>query len=208
MLDGDWSSDVCSSDLNGGHAAIAYPSALIGIHFVHDAMAHPLIAAYLDKLELTEIVPIVPPVPGTDLVAYYRLIAERFANPEIGDTIPRLCQDGSNRQPKFIVPSQRDRLAQGLDVGGLALVSALWCRYSAGTDDAGRPIPPNDEAAERLKTLAIAAKATPTAFLDGLVDVFGDVAASAVFRDRFSHHLRDLWDRGTVAVLTDWVGSD
>lgn len=194
--------------LNGGHAAIAYPAALIGIHFVHDAMAHPLIAAYLDKLELTEIVPIVPPVPGTDLVAYYRLIAGRFANPEIGDTIPRLCQDGSNRQPKFIVPSQRDRLAQGLDVGGLALVSALWCRYCAGTDDAGRPIPPNDEAAERLKTLAIAAKATPTAFLDGLVDVFGDVAASAVFRDRFSHHLRDLWDRGTVAVLTDWVGSD
>ncbi len=194
--------------LNGGHAAIAYPSALIGIHFVHDAMAHPLIAAFLDRLELTEIVPIVPPVPGTDLVAYYRLIAERFANPKIGDTIPRLCQDGSNRQPKFIVPSQRDRLAKGLAVDGLALVSALWCRYCAGTDDAGRPIPPNDESAERLKALASAAKTVPVAFLDGLGDVFGDVASAPAFRERFSHHLGDLWDRGTLAVLTDWVRGD
>ena len=192
--------------LNGGHAAIAYPAALMGIHFVHDAMADPLIAAFLEKLELTEIVPIVPPVPGTDLVAYFHLVAERFANPEVGDTIPRLCQDGSNRQPKFIIPSTRDRLAAGLDVDGLALVSALWCRYCAGTDDAGRPIPPNDEAAARLKTLALEARETPAAFLVGLDDIFGDVGSSPRFGERFARHLRDLWARGAKAVLTDYVG--
>lgn len=194
--------------LNGGHAAIAYPAALIGVHFVHDAMAHPSIAAFLDKLETREIVPIVPPVPDTDLVAYYRLIAQRFANPKIADTIPRLCQDGSNRQPKFIVPSLRDRLAKGLDVTGLALVSAAWCRFCAGTDDAGRPIPVDDPAAERLRPLAAAARDEPTVFLDGLGDVFGDVADAPAFRERFSRHLRDLWDRGTLAVLTDYVRGD
>ena len=31
--------------LNGGHAAIAYPAALMDIHFVHDAMEDPLIRA-------------------------------------------------------------------------------------------------------------------------------------------------------------------
>ena len=126
--------------LNGGHAAIAYPAALLGIHFVHDAMADPLVRGFLDKLEHDEIIPCVPPVPGVDLRDYYGLIARRFANPDVGDTIPRLAQDGSNRQPKFILPSTRDRLKAGADVTGLALESALWCRYCAATTDAGEPI--------------------------------------------------------------------
>jgi mannitol 2-dehydrogenase len=37
--------------LNGGHAAIAYPAALMDIHFVHEAMEDPLIRAFLAKLE-------------------------------------------------------------------------------------------------------------------------------------------------------------
>lgn len=193
--------------LNGGHAAIAYPSALMGIHFVHDAMAHPLIAAFLEKLELEEIVPTVPAVPGTDLAAYFRLIAGRFANPRIGDTIPRLCLDGSNRQPKFIVPSQRDRLRQGLDVTGLALVSALWCRYCAGVDDAGRPIPPNDAAAGRLRSLALAARENPAAFLDGLDEIFADVGRSPVFREAFGRHLDALWAGGTASVIASYLGT-
>ena len=32
-------------------------------------------------------------------------------NPEIGDTIPRLCRDGSHRQPKFILPTVAARLS-------------------------------------------------------------------------------------------------
>lgn len=191
--------------LNGGHAAIAYPSALMGIHFVHDAMANQLVAAFLKKVELTEIVPIVPPVPDTDLVAYYELIASRFANPEVGDTVARLCLDGSNRQPKFIIPSIRDRLAKGLDVEGLALVSALWCRYCAGTDDAGKAIPPNDDSAARLKELALAARSEPEVFPRQLVDIYGDVGHSSVFLAHFARHLRALWEKGTVAVLTGYL---
>eukprot|EP01037_Dinobryon_pediforme_P024947 gene24947-26924_t len=36
--------------LNGGHAIIAYPAALMDIHFVHEAMEDPLIRAFLEKL--------------------------------------------------------------------------------------------------------------------------------------------------------------
>ena len=35
--------------LNGGHAIIAYPAGLMDIHFVHEAMEHPLIRAFLAK---------------------------------------------------------------------------------------------------------------------------------------------------------------
>ena len=70
-------------------------------------MEDPLIRGFLGKLERDEIMPAVPPVPGTDLEDYYQLIERRFANPKIGDTVRRLCLDGSNRQPKFILPTVR-----------------------------------------------------------------------------------------------------
>ena len=38
--------------LNGGHAAIAYPAALLGIKFSFEAIKHPLISAFLTKLQV------------------------------------------------------------------------------------------------------------------------------------------------------------
>src|SRR3546814_16742623 len=98
--------------LNGGHAVIGYPAELLGIEHVHEAIADGRIAAFLGKIETDEIVPIVPPVPGHDLHDYKELILQRFSNPEIADTARRLCFDGSNRQPKFIIPSIRDNIAR------------------------------------------------------------------------------------------------
>jgi mannitol 2-dehydrogenase len=190
--------------LNGGHAAIAYPAALLDVHFVHEAMEEPLIRAFLAKLEHEEIIPVIPPVPDTDLKSYYALIETRFSNPKIGDTIARLAQDGSNRQPKFILPSTADRLRRGEDVVGLSLVSALWCRYFAGTSDSGKDIVFNDASADRLHAAALAAKDDPMAFL-ALSDIFGDVAQSDLFRRRFAHALKTLWEKGTRATLQLYV---
>ena len=50
--------------LNGGHAVIAYRAGLLDIYFVHEAMEHPSIHAFLEKLERDEIMPAVPPVPA------------------------------------------------------------------------------------------------------------------------------------------------
>jgi mannitol 2-dehydrogenase len=193
--------------LNGGHAAIAYPAGLMGIHFVHDAMAEPLVRGFLDKLETEEILPGVPPVPGVDLAAYYRLVARRFSNPDVGDTIPRLCQDGSNRQPKFILPSTRDRVKAGADVTGLALESALWCRYCAGSTDTGEPITVDDVNAGRLTPAARAAKDDPALFL-GLRDVFGDLSEAPAFRERFDRALRSLWRDGTRTTLRRYLNGE
>ncbi|MBY5799988.1 mannitol dehydrogenase family protein [Rhizobium leguminosarum] len=186
--------------LNGGHAAIAYPAALMDIHFVHDSMEDPLIRAFLAKLEKDEIIPIVPPVPNTSLTDYFALIEHRLLNPKIADTIPRLAQDGSNRQPKFILPSTLDNLRQGRDVVGLALVSALWCRYFAGKTDSGKDIVFNDASAERLHAAALKAKDDPSAFLV-FDDIFGEVAKSELFRKRFAHALKTLWEKGTRETL-------
>ena len=160
----------------------------------------PTSRAFLAKLERDEIIPVVPPVPDTDLDDYFKLIERRFSNPKIGDTIPRLAQDGSNRQPKFILPSTADRLRRGEDVVGLSLVSAFWCRYFAGTSDSGKTIDFNDASADRLHAAAVRAKDDPAAFL-ALSDIFGEVAGSELFRRRFAKALKTLWEKGTRATL-------
>ncbi|TIX77838.1 MAG: mannitol dehydrogenase family protein, partial [Mesorhizobium sp.] len=193
--------------LNGGHATIAYPAGLMDIHFVHEAMQEPLVRGFLDRLEHDEIIPTVPPVPDTVLEDYYQLIEHRFSNPKIGDTIRRLCLDGSNRQPKFIIPTIADRLKAGKGVAGLALESALWCRYCFGTTDSGVVIEPNDPSWDRLQTTARAAKDAPAAWL-AMDDIYGEVGRSAQFVEAFAHALKALWADGARATLTRYLAGN
>ncbi len=193
--------------LNGGHAIIAYPAGLLDIHFVHEAMANPHIAGFLAHIERDEIVPHVPPVPDTDLLDYLASIQTRFANPKIGDTVRRLCFDGSNRQPKFILPALRERLEATGEAPGLALVSALWCRYCYGETESGAPIAPNDPDWDRLHATARAARTDPAAWL-GLRDVYGDLGADPRFAGAFAAALDSLWRDGTAATLGAYCGRD
>lgn len=193
--------------LNGGHATIAYPAALLGIHFVHDAMANALVTDFLDALEHREIMPTVPPIPGVDFEAYYGKVVERFSNEAVGDTISRLCLDGSNRQPKFILPAIRDRLAAGLPVDGLALEVALWCRFCAGTDESGAPVEIPDEKADQLNDHALRAREDPPVFL-GQSEIFGDLADSETFVSAFSANLDRLWQDGVAACLVAYCAGE
>lgn len=79
-------------------------------------------------------------------------------------------------------------------------MSALWCRYFHGTSDSGAKIVFNDASAERLQAAAIKAKDDPMAFL-ALDDIFGEVAKSELFRKRFAHALKTLWEKGTAETL-------
>lgn len=190
--------------LNGGHATIAYPASLLDIHFVHEAMEDSLISRFLAKVEADDIIPIVPPVPDTDLEDYFALCQRRFGNPKIGDTNRRLALDGANRQPKFIIPSAADNLAAGRDALGLALVSALWCRYCFGTTDTGAPIEPNDPSWDRLNETARRAKDDAQAWL-AMRDIYGDLGSNPRFSAAFERALNSLWTQGVRATLQSYL---
>lgn len=192
--------------LNGGHAAIAYPSALLGHHFVHEAMADPQIEAWLRALETREIIPTLEVIEGVDYGDYLEMIVERFANPEIGDTIARLCLDGTNRQPKFILPTLQDALDKGREFGGLAQEVAFWCRYCERIDEAGNEIAPNDDNHEALRGYARAARENPVAFL-GNRNVFGTLAGDARFQKTFADKLTLLYENGTRATIDAYLGA-
>lgn len=190
--------------LNGGHAIIAYPAGLLDINYVHDAMADPMLAAFLERILETEVLPIVPPVPGVVLSNYKALIVDRFSNPEVADTIRRLCLDGSNRQPKFIIPSIRDAIAAKGRMQGLVLLSALWCRYCFGISETGAVIEANDPIWSRLQAQARLAKAEPAKWLQ-MPEIYGDLAQDSALVAQFSATLAAVWAKGTRGVIADYL---
>jgi len=192
--------------LNGGHAIIAYPAALMDIDLVHEAMANPLVGGFLEKVERAEVLPHVPPVPGTNIPDYFTLIESRFANPQIADTTRRLCFDGSNRQPKFITPTIRDNRAAGNLPGGLILLSAFWCRYCAGVTDSGAEIADNDPRWPDLQARSKAARTNPVEWLR-MTEIYGDLAEDTAVVRAFAAALNAIWQNGTAATLQAYLKS-
>ncbi|KQQ79436.1 mannitol dehydrogenase family protein [Aureimonas sp. Leaf324] len=190
--------------LNAGHATIAYPAALLGLTYAHDAMRDDLVLRFFRDVEENELLPTAPGIEGVSREDYLATVTSRFANPAIADTLRRLALDGSNRQPKFILPSVRERLARGEDISGLALVGALWCRYCYGTLEDGTAIEPNDPNWDALQAAARTAKDEPRRFLEQR-DIFGDLAENPVYAGAFSGHLKALWRDGVRPVLEGYL---
>jgi mannitol 2-dehydrogenase len=190
--------------LNGGHALIAYLAALLDIEFAHEAMENDLVLKFFQKVQENEIIPILPPVPNTDLTHYYKKIEERFSNPKIADTTLRLCYDGSNRQPKFIIPSVLDCLDKGIDIHGLALGCALWCRYCYGETVSGKIIEANDPKWDVLNQKAKKAKDNPLVWLE-MEDIYGEVGKSELFSEKFSLALKSIFSNGIEKTVQEYI---
>lgn len=190
--------------LNGGHAIVAYPGGLAGIEFVHDAMNQPDIEAFLRKTITEDVLPNVKSIPGQDAWEYLDQCITRFKNPGVADTISRLCFDGSNRQPKFIVPAIRDLLATGKVPKGLVLSAALWCNYCAGQADNGGLIAANDPNWESLNEVAKQAIDTPLVWL-AQEQIYGDLRHSTAFCDAFSTAHANVREFGALGAIRKYL---
>ncbi len=192
--------------LNAGHQILANPGELLGVATIADCMAHPAINGLFRKVEMTEIVPHVAPVPGMTPEAYVELIDRRFTNPEIRDTVRRVAFDGSSRHPGFLLPILRDALQAGAKIEGLALVEALWARMAHGTRDDGSEIVPNDPHHDRLMIAAQDAKNRPAAWIEQTW-LYGGLAENTRFAEAFSRWLARIWDAGTEAAINDYLSA-
>jgi mannitol 2-dehydrogenase len=164
--------------LNGGHQAICWPGLLLGHRHTDAAMADPDVRALLERFH-AEVTPLLPPVPGIDLAGYRRTLAERFGNPVLRDQLARIATDGSDRMPKFVLPSIHDALARGGPLGALAFTVAAWFRVLAADSDAsGAPLPKSDPMLDELVRRARSGGDDPAPLLE-LRALFGDALPRA-----------------------------
>jgi mannitol 2-dehydrogenase len=187
--------------LNAGHQALCYPGYLVGARLVHEVTADPLFAGFLLDYMTAEAIPTLRPVPGVDLDHYARELIERFSNPELRDTVARLCASASDRIPKFLLPVIREQLAAGRTVTRSAAVVACWARYAEGTDENGEPYEIDDDLAPQLRAAAGQQRSRPLAFLADNRAVFGDLADDERFSRVYEAILSALHEHGVRATL-------
>jgi mannitol 2-dehydrogenase len=191
--------------LNASHQAIAYFGYLCGYRLVHEAAQDPLFRDLLSRYMDEEATPTLAPVPGVDLPEYKRTLIERFSNPEVRDTIPRLCAESSDRIPKWLLPVVREQLAKGGEIRRSAAIVASWARYAEGVDEEGRPIEVVDRLSDRLTEIARRQHEDPDAFLANR-ELFGDLVDDERFAAAYRAALRSLHERGARATLEALAG--
>jgi mannitol 2-dehydrogenase len=190
--------------LNASHQAMAYFGHLCGYELVHEAAQDPLFRAFLREYMDEEATPTLPPVPGVDLDDYKRTLIDRFSNPEVRDTIARLCAESSDRIPKWLVPVIRSQLATGGDIRRSAGVVASWARYAEGVDEQGRPIEVVDRLKDTLTAIARRQREDPDAFIANR-ELFGDIVDDERFVGAYREALSSLHERGARATLQSLV---
>jgi mannitol 2-dehydrogenase len=191
--------------LNAGHQALGYPAYLAGHRLVHEAAQDPLFGAFVRGYMDEEATPTLAPVPGVDLDEYKRTLIERFSNPEVRDTIARLCAESSDRIPKFLLPVVRRQLETGGEITHCAAVVASWARYAEGVDERGEPIEVVDRLRDSLMPLARRQREDPDAFIANR-ELFGDLIDDERFVSAYRWALGSLYERGARATLETIVG--
>lgn len=63
------------------------------------------------------------------MAEYRDVVLDRFSNPFLLDTNQRVAMDGYSKIPGFIVPTIRDRLAQGGSIAAVAMLPALFFNF-------------------------------------------------------------------------------
>jgi len=186
--------------LNGSHQVMGYLGHLAGYRFVHEVCQDRAYAAMLLRYMTDEATPTLPSLPGIDLDDYRRTLMSRFANQSIGDTLARICTDGSDRIPKFVLPVIRDQLCAARDISVSMTAVAAWARYLEGVDEQGRSYDVADRRWRQLAPLVARQRTQPDALLS-LGEVFGDLGAQPRFVAAYVDALRALHEGGARSVV-------
>ncbi len=191
--------------LNGSHLAMAYLGALTGYTYVHEVMHDPLFVTFIQQF-MEEVTPVVPVIPGTDVVQYKATLIERFANPGIHDQVTRICSEGSAKMPKWVLPSIVELLAKGRPVPLLSLVIASWLHYfQAKTDEKNHPLDIVDARAAELRATATAGGTDPRSML-AIRSIFGEaLPANRAFVQQVEQALIALSKQSASATIRQYL---
>jgi mannitol 2-dehydrogenase len=189
--------------LNAGHQAIAYLGYLSGYRYVHEVMRDPVFVDFLTGFMDNEAMPTLPEVPGTDLSLYGRTLRDRFGNPEIKDSLARICAYTSDRIPKFLLPIIQEQLRDCGPIAHSAAVIASWARYAEGADEQGRPIDVVDRWRDELMAAAADNCHSPAAFVQNRA-VFGNISDHPRFMAAYLRALDLLHTRGARATAAEY----
>lgn len=178
--------------LNAGHSVLGIPGALHGHSTINACMEDDVFVRFMRAFMDLEVTPVLDPVEGVDLKEYKDTLEERFANPNIKDSVSRICSESSAKLPKFLVPTLRENLDSGGSIDHATLVLAAWAVYSARrTTEKGEPLEIIDAQADQLHNAAAGPASDPLSFLRQ-PDLFDELVTEKRFTERYAVFMKRL----------------
>ncbi|WP_430907779.1 mannitol dehydrogenase family protein [Maribacter sp. 2-571] len=184
--------------LNAGHSVLGLLGALYGHTTINACMEDETFTTYLRGFLDAEATPVLGNIEGIDLEDYKDGLLERFANPNIKDSVSRICSESSAKLPKFLITTLQENLATGGNIQCATLVIAAWCYYSdKGIDKDRKPIEIIDAMGAELHE---AAKRTETDSLSFIKQesLFGNLAKNQRFTRLYHDRIQKIYKDANI----------
>lgn len=115
--------------LNGAHSTLAYLGLLAGLETVAEAVAQPVLRAFVERLMREDIQPTLAAGRDAELDSYRQSILRRFENPALRHLLAQIAWDGSQKLPIRILGTVADAIRAQRPVSRLALPLAAWMHF-------------------------------------------------------------------------------
>lgn len=185
--------------LNASHTAMAYLGYLSGYQFVHEVMADNSLLKFIRDFMDQDVTPTLGDLKEINIEDYKRLLISRFSNQKIGDQIERLCLDGQNKMPKFLIPIINDLIPTNLSLDRTALIVASWARYLLNDNKCEKI--ESDPASIKLQNIIKKDNQSIDKFLE-LNDIFGHkIIKCDRFVQLFNSYYIQLGSEGVAKTL-------
>ncbi|MEM7511412.1 MAG: mannitol dehydrogenase family protein [Bacteroidota bacterium] len=187
--------------LNAGHSVLGIPAAIHGHPTIHASMEDTIFSSFMRKFMDEEATPILDEVVGINLTTYKDTLEERFANPNIKDSVARICSESSAKLPKFLIPTLLANLQGGGSIKYATFILAAWCYYSdVALNRHQQPIEIIDSLHEKLHIAARETNHDVLSFLR-LEEIFGELAQNATFTDLYTQYVREVYGNPDIRRL-------
>ncbi|QKD02881.1 mannitol dehydrogenase family protein [Mesorhizobium loti] len=199
--------------LNGAQTTLATLGVLAGLEHTSDAIADPLLSAFIRRMLIEETLPTLLPVPGMEPLAYVEQSLGRLKNTAIRHRNHQIATDGSQKIVQRLLNPIRDRLGQGASIGLLSVPVAGWMAYLIQASSRfGKRWPVSDPYAAKVAGIADAtghdARALASAIL--AIDTIFDpgLAANGAFREAVTSALNELLSDDPMAAVRHSLEQD
>lgn len=187
--------------LNAGHSVLGILGAIHGHPTINACMEDRTFVDFLKAFMDREATPVLDELKGIDLVAYKDSLIERFANPNIKDSVSRICSESSAKLPKFLIPTIQDNLANGGSIEYATLVIAAWCYYSdKEKNEKNEPLTIIDKRKDKLHQFAKQTKNDWTAFLNQ-TELFGRLVENEIFITEYLKAIQSIYEENDIRKL-------
>ena len=164
---------------------------------MQDVVFAKFMRQFMDK----EATPVLDEIEGIDIEKYKDSLEERFANPNIRDSVSRICSESSAKLPKFLIPTIQDNLAKGGSIKYGTFILAAWCFYSdKGVNEKNKPLEIIDVQKKELHQAAAKTSIDPLGFLQ-LKEIFGNLIENKRFVKKYKEMIQLIYDTKNIKQL-------